>query len=369
MDAVIRFMAPPSATLGVYTGRLYLWRFLGLLLGLVAILQVLDVMAETEAIMAADGATWESIARYAKLRIPQLINQFTPFCALLATLLALAGLNQHSEIIVMKAAGLSAHRILLPLGLASALIAIAHFSFNELIVTRATAELDYWRDNGYALDLPPPQRDFNSWIIEDNTLVSAEAIRRRGDEFFLDGVSLFTRDADGKVRELVKAEFALHLNGQWTLWEVRRFDVASHSLTVEDQAPWRTSIQPDRFVDLAVVPERVNVVELNEAIGRLKAEGQAVDKQRLYFWQKFAGPASTLLMPILGAVAGFGVHRAGRLVIRVVVGMALGFAFFIADNFMLAMGEFGVAPPMLAAWAPFLLFGSIGLAVIFYTEE
>jgi lipopolysaccharide export system permease protein len=49
--------------------------------------------------------------------------------------------------------------------------------------------------------------------------------------------------------------------------------------------------------------------------------------------------------------------------------MALGFSFFVADNFMLAMGEFGVAPPFLAAWAPFCLFLLLGYTVIFYTEE
>ncbi len=74
-------------------------------------------------------------------------------------------------------------------------------------------------------------------------------------------------------------------------------------------------------------------------------------------------------MPLLGAIAGFGIHRAGSLLLRVVTGMALGFTFFVADNFMIAMGEFGVAPPFLAATAPFLLFLTVGMAVIFYTEE
>ena len=71
----------------------------------------------------------------------------------------------------------------------------------------------------------------------------------------------------------------------------------------------------------------------------------------------------------LAAVAAFGVSRGGNLVIRLVFGMALGFSFFVADNFMLAMGEFGVAPPFLAAWAPFFLFMLVGYTVIFHTEE
>ena len=50
-------------------------------------------------------------------------------------------------------------------------------------------------------------------------------------------------------------------------------------------------------------------------------------------------------------------------------GMALGFAYFVADNFALAMGNLGAYPPFLAAWAPFLLFLLIGEAVLLRTEE
>ncbi len=74
-------------------------------------------------------------------------------------------------------------------------------------------------------------------------------------------------------------------------------------------------------------------------------------------------------MPLLAAVAAFGLARAGQLFLRAVFGMALGFAYFVADNFSLAMGNFGAYPPLLAAWAPFLLFLLIGETVLVRTEE
>jgi lipopolysaccharide export system permease protein len=80
-------------------------------------------------------------------------------------------------------------------------------------------------------------------------------------------------------------------------------------------------------------------------------------------------PLSAVLMPLLGAVTAFGLARSGRLFARAVVGMALGFAYFVADNFMVAMGEFGTVPPWAAGWAPFLLFFLVGEAVLFRTEE
>jgi lipopolysaccharide export system permease protein len=52
-----------------------------------------------------------------------------------------------------------------------------------------------------------------------------------------------------------------------------------------------------------------------------------------------------------------------------VIGMALGFTYFVADNFALAMGNLGAYPPLLAAWSPFFLFLLIGEAVLIRTEE
>ena len=86
-------------------------------------------------------------------------------------------------------------------------------------------------------------------------------------------------------------------------------------------------------------------------------------------WHKLAGPLSTLLMPLLGAVAAFGLARSGALFVRAVLGMALGFTYFVADNFALAMGNLGAYPPWIAAWGPFLLFLLIGETVLIRTEE
>ena len=74
-------------------------------------------------------------------------------------------------------------------------------------------------------------------------------------------------------------------------------------------------------------------------------------------------------MPLLGAVAAFGLARSGQLFVRAVTGMALGFAYFVVDNAAIAIGNFGGYPPFLAAWAPFLLFALIGETVLLKTEE
>ena len=81
---------------------------------------------------------------YAALRLPQIVARFLPFSVLLGTLVTLVTLNQNSEIISMKAGGMSAHQILAPLIVASLFVAAISFIFNERVVTRSSATLKAW---------------------------------------------------------------------------------------------------------------------------------------------------------------------------------------------------------------------------------
>ena len=126
---------------------------------------------------------------------------------------------------------------------------------------------------------------------------------------------------------------------------------------------------PDRFTLANVNGDGLSFRGLADAVHALHAAGRPPAPLETILWHKLASPLSAVLMPLLAGVAGFGLARSGRLFIRIIVGMALGFTYFIADNFALAMGNIGAYPPLLAAWAPFLLFLLIGEAVLIRTEE
>ena len=128
-------------------------------------------------------------------------------------------------------------------------------------------------------------------------------------------------------------------------------------------------VRPDQFTLSSVDPDGMSFRALSEAIDDLRAAGRPTKALEGSLWHKLSGPLSSVLMPLLGAVAAFGIARSGKLFVRAVIGMALGFAYFVADNFALAMGNLGAYPPFLAAWAPFLLFLLIGEAVLLRTEE
>jgi lipopolysaccharide export system permease protein len=128
-------------------------------------------------------------------------------------------------------------------------------------------------------------------------------------------------------------------------------------------------VEPERLTLARVDPDQIDFFTLRTRIDQLDRAGRPAAEARAGLWHKISGPLSALLMPLLAAVAAFGLARSGKVLLRATVGMALGFSYFVADNFALAMGTAGVYPPLLAAWAPFLLFLLIGETVLIQSEE
>src|SRR3569833_4289231 len=134
----------PSRRLATYMVRLFVTRTLAVLIALVLVLMTLDLLGESGKILAVPGNGDAELWRYASLRIPLLIQRFLPFSVLLGTLIAFVALNQHSEVVAMKAAGLSAHQILAPLVVASIVVADALFAFNAAVVVNSARVVNAW---------------------------------------------------------------------------------------------------------------------------------------------------------------------------------------------------------------------------------
>lgn len=353
-----------------YVGRLFAIRFLGLLAFFVVVLQMLDLLNRSEAIMAADGATTRSIVRYVLLRSPQIVSQFAPFAALLAIVVTLSALNLSSEIVIMRAAGMSVHRVLAPIGLACLAIAVAHFLFHELVVVRAAERLAYWEANDFAVDLVHDAATrTNIRVAYEGEIVSAASAARTADGARLSGVVIYDLDDHGLARSVTEARSATFGADGWRLYGVRAARTAERPGGTADSAPWTTSLNPELLFALTLNPDRSSLITVIRQIGQLRRDGADARPATTSLFSRFSKPMATLLMPLLGAIAGFGVGRQGNQLVRASSGAALGFVYFVAENLMLAVGKLGVVPPMLGAFFPFALFMIVGFAILLAMES
>jgi lipopolysaccharide export system permease protein len=318
--------------------------------------------------LAVPGNDQGDVLHYVSMRAPQIIARFLPFSALLGTLIAFAGLSQNSEVVAMKAAGLSAHQILAPMFVACLGVALISFVFNDAVVAPSTARLKVWQAAEYGVVAPNSDARNNVWVREGNDLINAGNVVGSGDDTVLENVRIYLR-ANGGLRQVVTATQARYTGDAWQLENANSFDVATTTETKPGNLIIGRGITPDRFNYVKVDGDSLAFLPLMRAIDDLKAAGRRTDNLEGILWHKISAPLSTLLMPLLGAVAAFGLARSGALFLRAVIGMALGFTYFVADNFALAMGNLGAYPPWIAAWGPFLLFFLIGETVLVRTEE
>ncbi len=358
----------PSRQITFYMVKLFLVRSAAVLAMLVLVLQTLDLLGESGKILAVPGNTQADVMAYVGMRVPQIIARFMPFAILLGTLITFMQLSQNSEVVAMKAAGLSAHQILAPMLVASLAVAAISFAFNDAVVAPATAKLKVWQDVEYGEVPAESGVKTNVWVREGQDLINAKIVAGWGPTTQLRGVSAYLRRNNGLV-QVIHAEKASYVDNAWKLVDVTTFDVAAAQKKQFPELTVGQGVTPDRFNYVTVDGNSLAFVPLMNAISDLKAAGRRTSELEGILWHKISGPLSTLLMPLLAAVAAFGLARSGQLFVRAVIGMALGFAYFVADNFALAMGNLGAYPPIVAAWGPFLLFLLIGETVLVRTEE
>jgi lipopolysaccharide export system permease protein len=358
----------PSRRLAFYMLRLFFTRTFAVLFALVLVLMTLDLLGEAGKILSVPGNGDAELWRYVGLRVPLLISRFLPFSVLLGTLIAFVGLNQHSEVVAMKAAGMSAHQILAPLILGSIGIGAALFAFNETVVVNSARVVNAWSDNDYKPIPPESGLISNVWVLSGDDLIRAGLVIRRGAQ--LQRVTIYERDK-GVLQRVVRAQRAAPrpTSGDWLLQDVRIYDANQNVTRRLPQIEGMRGVTPAQITIAKVDPNELDYWTLRDRIAELDAAGKSTGEARAGLAHKLSGPLSTVLMPLLAAIAAFGLARSGQVLVRAVLGMALGFAYFVADNFSLAMGNAGAYPPIIAAWAPFLLFLLIGETVLIRTEE
>jgi len=358
----------PSRRLAFYTVKLFVTRSLAVLVALILVLMTLDLLGESGKILAVPGNGEADLWHYVSLRIPLLISRFLPFSILLGTLIAFTALNQHSEVVAMKAAGISAHQMLAPLIIASLVISGALFVFNERVVVNANRQVTAWSDNDY--EPVPPESGIvsNVWLLHGDDLIQAGHVGGQGASFHAERVTIYDREG-GVIQRIVRADRAEPRNGNWKLTGVRIYDSTMNVVRRVPEITGLEGIKPEQLTLAKVDPEQLDFWTLKERIDQLEQAGRPAAEAKAGLWHKISGPLSTLLMPLLAATAAFGLARSGQVLLRATIGMALGFAYFVADNFSIAMGNVGAYPPFLAAWAPFMLFLLVGETVLIRSEE
>jgi len=295
---------------------------------------------------------------------PQFLSYIIALAVLLSALVTIGLLTKNSELIVMRACGVSLYRTMLPLvafGLGGSAIL---FGLQEQVLAPANQRaerLDHEIRTGEPRTFGVLNR---KWIVGSRGEVYHYQYydpRTRQ----LNGLSVF--EFDGRSDRLSSrmsvrratytpklGTHAWALDDGWT----RRFDPGTQLGDFERFEAAPATLEPaDYFVTEAREPDLMNFGQLREYVRELRASGYDVLEHEVGLHRKIAFPFVTLVMTLLAVPFAVTTGRRGAMY-GIGVGIVLALVYWTMISVFAAFGQGGLIDPALAAWAPNLVFGA-----------
>lgn len=317
-----------------------------LVASLIGFLENRDGLMDDPAVTMLEGL------KFSVLGAPATFSLLAGFIALMAMLIAAVALLRYSELKAMLAAGLSHRQLLSALVPAAVLMFSFHFLMENLVLPRSAAELREW-GIGKAWKRQPGETDA-IWSRDGAYIVAVSGLHTR--DRTLAGVELFALGPSGDLKWQVSAPVARLDNGVLTIPEGRQ--------TITGRAqPFRvrdtriaSNLDFDMLRLLAPRPEQMAAWDIARVLRQTGTASHPRHVYELWLQRKLAAPMTTALAVFLLAPLIERMHRIGSLPL-VLVGLAAGFCYFVADGILTGLGEAGMLRPFIAVWSMPLLLG------------
>jgi len=294
-----------------------------------------------------------------------------PFCVLIGAMTCYLALSRRLELVVARAAGVSAWQFISP-ALASALLLgiIATVGYNPMSASlrelskRMEAELFGGTPGGGVQDAA------GFWINQVNPdgQVIINAARSEQQGIRLSGLTLFRFDSEYQFKERIEARSATLEDGYWLFKTVRRYSLDAPPV---DQDTFRlpTALTPTQVRNSFSTPETVSFWQLPGYIRSSESSGFATAGYRLQYHKLLAQPFLLAAMVMLAASVSLRFFRFGGVQKMVLSGVGAGFLLYVLSKITEDLSKAELMHPIAAAWLPVLVGGLTGFLALLYQED
>lgn len=343
-----------------YLGGVVLRSSLGALAVLVALagfFAFLTELAELEGRYGVAQAAW-----VVTLTLPQWAYEFFPTAILIGTLYGLGSLAAGSELVVLRAAGVS------PLRLARAalqtvlLLALMIAGLGETLAPAANRAASVHKAAAQGeVALLRSGRGF--WAKDGDNFLQAQGVLPGA---VLQDVTLYRYGSDRQLQAIARARSVKPRGGGWVAEQVveTRFERDRVQTRQADRERWDLLLKPALLSVLSVDPDELPAHELQRYIEYLEVNELDNRRYRAALWYKLLLPASALVMVLVAFPALFGPLRSANAGTRLLAGVLLGLALHLVNQVSQQAGlVYGVAP-LVAAALPLALFAAAAVIAL-----
>lgn len=288
------------------------------------------------------------------MELPVQFYQLFPMAGFLGAMIGLGKLSTSSELIVMRAAGVSMKRIAWAVMKAAILMVIVMTLLGEGVGPVWQQQAEKMRSH----DLYPAQNAalLNSiWLHENNSFTH---IHQLTDNKTMKDITRYSFLSNGQLLKATSAQSGHLVKGVWQLSHLTHTHFTKNKITTstQEQGDLQVIFQPNLQVQMKVSSAQETLKDLYHTIEYRQTIGLGVNQFIFLFWQRLLQPLTTLIMISLAVPFVFGSYRDVSMGVRIIGGVLVGFIFYMMNQLFGPITLVYQFPPLLAAIIPTCIF-------------
>ncbi len=359
------------STLQKYFGMRFLTTLVAVLLGVFALIILLDYVEQMRRLGDDPKVSALLIAKISLFRVPQIGERILPFCVLIGAMSCFLGLSRRLELVVSRAAGMSAWQFTAPavvVALGVGIIATTIYNPIAAVLQEKAKRMEAEISGNNAEGLQATVNGF--WVSQrsDNgqSIINAAGSREQGVQ--LTKVSAFVFDQSNHFLERVESTTASLQSGHWRLEDAR---IYAPGAPPDERAFYllATNLTPEQVRETFSTPETVPFWQLPYFIDMAERAGLTASGYRLQYQKLLARPFMLAAMVLLAAAFSLRFFRMGGVQKMILGGVASGFLLYIMSKLTDDLSKAALLPPIVAAWMPAAIGGMTGFVALLYQED
>ena len=310
------------------------------------------------------------VAMLTLMRLPSFAELTIPFAVLIGTISAYLMLSRSSELVIVRAAGISVWQFIRPAMVVALLVGLFAVGVYNPLAALAKQSAERMFADAFGSKRTANASNSSSWIRQDGpdgpSIVFARATADRGTT--LGGITLLQFNPNQKFVEQIEADKAFLKRGYW---ELENAQISSSGARPQFYRKYLVStyLDADQVKESVDTAEGVSFWELPGFIEFAGKAGLATTAYRLQYNQLLARPFLMLCMVLLAATCALKPFRFGKIQTMVIAGLSAGFAFFVLVELSRKLGMSGYITAGVAAWAPIVIASLLAITVLLHQED
>ncbi len=322
---------------------------------------------------AKPNVDFRVVLEMALMKLPHMGQETFPFATLFGGMAAFWRLTRSHELVITRAAGVSAWQFLLPAIFIAFLLGLLQITMiNPLASTTLTRferlETVYFKGQKSFLALSGSGLWFRQANPDGQSVLRAESVLQQRDEVELNDVVVFMYKGKDEFRHRIDAKSAKLEDGFWHMNDAWIYEPETPA--VFEKEYWlSTDLTLDRIQDSFAPPETMSFWELPDFIKTLENAGFSAIRHRLHWHTLLAAPFLMCAMVLIAATFTLRHSRRGATTFVISGGVLAGFVLYFFSDVVFALGLSDGIPVTLAAWTPSGVATLLGLAMLLHLED